>query len=82
MSRTYIDIGKWWPTDESGSPLSVYAVHKSIEGTSNEVGKHTLTRAKEGKLEKADIASLKVLARICSQWSGESLTIDDLVQEE
>ena len=53
MNRTYIDIGRWWPKDARGKPSSVYAVHKTIEGTENEVTRHTLTRAKDGLLEKA-----------------------------
>ncbi len=82
MNRTYIDIGRWWPKDDEGKPSSVYAVHKTIEGTENEVTRHTLTRAKDGLLEKADISNLKALARLCSIWSGEQLTVDDLIVEE
>jgi hypothetical protein len=82
MGKTYVDIGRWWLKDEKGEPLSVYAVHKTIEGTENEVTRHTLTRARDGQLEKANISNLKVLARLCSIWSGEQLTIDDLIVEE
>lgn len=82
MSRTYIDIGRWWLKDEEGKPLSVYAVYKTIEGTENEVTRHTLTRAKDGLLEKADISNLKALARLCSLWSNKNLTVDDLIVEE
>ena len=82
MSRTYIDIGRWWPKDDEGKPSSVYGVYKTIEGTENEVTRHTLTRAKDGLLEKADISNLKALARLCSLWSGKNLTVDDLIVEE
>lgn len=82
MSRTYIDIKLWWPKDDEGKPLSVYAVYKTIEGTENEVTRHTLTRAKDGLLEKADISNLKALSRLCSVWSGKNLTVDDLIVEE
>ncbi|VEP16319.1 conserved hypothetical protein [Hyella patelloides LEGE 07179] len=82
MGRTYIDIGAWWLKDEKGEPLSVYAVHKTIEGTENEVTRHTLTRARDGQLEKANISNLKALARLCSIWSGKNLTVDDLIVEE
>jgi hypothetical protein len=82
MNRTYIDIQLWWPKDDEGKPLSVYAVYKTIEGTRNEVTRHTLTRAKDGLLEKADISNLKALARLCSIWSGENLSVDDLIVEE
>ena len=82
MARTYIDIGRWWLKDDEGKPLSVYAVYKTIEGTENEVTRHTLTRAKDGLLEKADISNLKALARLCTIWSGKNLTVDDLIVEE
>lgn len=82
MNRTYIDISQWWPKDEQGEPLSVYAVHKIIEGTPEEVSRHTLTRARDGLLEKADIANLKALARLCSLWSGEDIDVDKLIKED
>jgi hypothetical protein len=82
MSRTYINIKPWWPKDEGGKSLSVYAVYREIEGTKNEVTRHTLTRAKDGLLEKADISNLKALARLCSIWSGKELTVDNLIVEE
>lgn len=82
MRKTYIDIGRWWKKDDDGKPLSVYAVHKEILGTENEVSRHTLTRAKDGLLEKAQIQNLKALARLCSIWSGKTLTVDDLIVEK
>ena len=80
-NRTYVDISQWWLKDEQGEPLSVYAVHKMIEGTPDEVSRHTLTRARDGLLEKGDFSNLKSLARLCSQWSGQHLTVDDLIIE-
>jgi hypothetical protein len=82
--EAYIDISHWWPKTEDGSPLSVYAVHKQFEDTPNEVTRHTLTVARDGKLKKADIDNLVKLARICSKLSGEFVTINDIVkiQEE
>ena len=82
MGRVYVDIGRWWLKDDDGEPLSVYAVHQKIVGTANEVSRHTLTRARDGLLEKADVSNLKALARLCSEWSGKRITIDDLVVEE
>lgn len=82
MGRAYVDISRWWLKDKDGEPLSVYAVHQKIVGTANEVSRHTLTRARDGLLEKADISNLKALARLCSQWSGKQITIDDLIVEE
>jgi DNA-binding Xre family transcriptional regulator len=80
--EAYIDISQWWPKAEDGSPLSVYAVHRQFEGTPNEVTRHTLTVARDGKLKKADIDNLVKLARICSQLSGDLVTINDIVKIE
>lgn len=82
MPRTYVDIKRWWLKDKEGEPLSVYAVHKMIEGTENEVSRHTLTRARDGLLEKGDFANLKTLARLCSKWSNQEVKVDDLIIEE
>ena len=82
MSRTYVDISQWWPKDDEGKPLSVYAVHKTIEGTENEVSRHTLTRARDGLLEKADIANLTALSRLCSVWSGKQVKVDNLIKQD
>lgn len=80
--RTYVDISRWWQVDSKDNPLSVYAVHKTIEGTENEVSRHTLTRARDGLLEKGDFGNLKALARLCSIWSGKLITVDQLIVEE
>lgn len=80
LMEAYIDISRWWPRIEDGSPMSVYAVHKQFEGTPNEITRHTLTVARDGKLGKADIDNLVKLARICSELSGELVTVDDIVK--
>lgn len=81
-NRTYVDISQWWLKDDQGELLSVYAVHKLIEGTTDEVSRHTLTRARDGLLEKGNFSNLKSLARLCSKWSGQNVTVDDLIIEE
>lgn len=82
--KAHIDISKWWPKDADGKERSVYAVHKDIESNSPQylVTRHTLTRAKDGQLEKFDAANAVKLARICSYWAGKSLSVDDLIQIE
>lgn len=80
LMEAYIDISEWWPRDEGGEFLSVYAVHRRIEGTPNEVTRHTLTVARKGDLKKADIDNLVKLARICSDFSGQNLTVNDLIK--
>jgi len=78
--EAFIDISEWWPTDADGKPLSVYAVHRKIEGTPNEVTRHTLTRARDGQLAKGDFTNQVKLARICSEWAERTVTIDEIVK--
>lgn len=80
--KAAIDISFWWPRDGSGKPLSVYAVHKDIEDNDPEnlITRHTLTRARDGQLEKGDFANAVKLARVCSRWSGQTITVHDLIK--
>ena len=77
--KSYIDIGRWWLKDGLGKPMSVNAIYQELKGSENEVSRYTLTRARDGELEKADISTIEALVRICSKWSGEDLTFDDLI---
>ncbi|MGL5833602.1 MAG: hypothetical protein ACRC1Z_10285 [Waterburya sp.] len=79
MSKSYIDIGKWWLRDGYGDRVSVNSVYQRIKGTKNEVGRYTLNKARNGELEKADISTLEALARICSEWAGEKVMVDDMI---
>jgi hypothetical protein len=78
--EAFVDISRWWPKDSEGTRLSVYEVHKRFEGSPNQVTRHTLTVARDGKLAKADIDNLVRLARICSQLSGEQVSVNDIIQ--
>ncbi len=78
--EAFIDISEWWPVGADGKLLSVYAVHREIEGTPNEVTRHTLTRARDGQLAKGDFANQVKLARICSLWADRTVTIDEIVK--
>ncbi|MBL1176832.1 hypothetical protein [Pantanalinema sp. GBBB05] len=82
--KAYIDISEWWLKDSNGEPLSVYAVHKMIEDNYPHlsVTRHTLTRARDGQLEKFDAVNAVKLARLCSKWAGKVLRIDDLIKVE
>lgn len=80
--KAYIDISRWWPTNEDGSKKSVYAVFSEIENTENHVTRNTLTNARDGKLEIANITNAVKLARICSKFSGKKLGLDDIVRIE
>ena len=82
MSRTYVNISKWWLKEQDGSDVSVNSVYTQIKDTENEVSRYTLTRAKDGKLEKIELSNLTKLARLCSIWSGKNLTVNDLIFEE
>jgi hypothetical protein len=76
--KSYIDIGRWWLKDGLGKPMSVNAIFESVQGTENEIGRYTLARARDGKLEKADIRTIEALIRVCSIWAGKDLTFEDL----
>ncbi len=76
-----VDISQWWPVGEDGQPLSVYAVHKQIEDEPFAVTRHTLTRARDGQLEKIAITNLKNLAQICSIWARRKITVDEIIKE-
>jgi hypothetical protein len=82
--KAYIDISQWWMKTGDGEPLSVYAVHKWIEDNHPQllVTRHTLTRARDGQLEKFDAANAVKLARVCSKWAGEEIGLDDIVKVE
>jgi hypothetical protein len=82
--KAHIDISEWWPEAEDGSPISVYAAHKWIEDNYPGliVTRHTLTRARDGKLEKFDAANAVKLAQICSKWAKKTLRVDDLIKVE
>ena len=82
MSRTYVDISKWWLKEDDGSDVSVNSVWEQIKGTENEVSRYTLTRAKNGGLEKIELSNLKKLVRLCSIWANKPLNTDDLIIEE
>lgn len=80
--EAFIDISRWWPKNKDGKLVSVYEVYQRFEGGANQVNRHTLSVARDGKLAKADIANLVKLARICSELAGEKILIDDLVKVE
>jgi DNA-binding Xre family transcriptional regulator len=80
--EAFVDISRWWPKNEDGALLSVYEVHRRFEGSSNQITRHTLTVARDGKLAKADIDNLVRLARICSELSGNLVTVNDIIRIE
>jgi hypothetical protein len=80
--EAFVDISRWWPKSDDGLPLSVYEIHKRFEGSQNQVTRHTLTVARDGKLAKADIDNIVRLARICSVLSGEMITVNDIIRIE
>ncbi len=77
--KSYINIGRWWLKDGLGRQMSVNSIYQEIKGTDNEVSRYALTKARDGELEKADISTLEALARLCSEWSGENISVDDLI---
>ena len=77
--KAYVSISKWYPKTEVGGFASINSVYQKIEGTPNEVGRHTLRTALDGKLDRVHTDNLVKLARLCSEWSGNRVTIDDLM---
>lgn len=81
MERTYVDISQWWPTDSQGDRMSVNAVFERNKGTECQISRHTLTRARDGKLEKGGFTNLMILAKLCSRWSKKDITVNDLFKK-
>lgn len=77
--KAFVSIAKWYPKNEIGEFASINSVYQKIEGTPNEVGRHTLSKALDGKLDRGHVDNLVKLARLCSQWSGDRVTIDELM---
>lgn len=78
-SVSYISIEKWYPEDDKGKKVSINSIYKGLKGTKNEIDRYTLTKARNGQLEKADISTLEALVRICSTWAGTKLCLEDLI---
>ena len=77
--KAFVSIAKWYPKTEIGEFASVNSVFELIKGTPNEVGRHTLRTALDGRLDRVHTDNLVKLARLCSMWSGETVTINDLM---
>jgi hypothetical protein len=80
--KVSLDISQYWPKDDKGRHKSVNSVYGEIRGTSDEVGRNTLRLALEGRLDRGYFANQIKLAKLCSLWSGESITVDDLLKIE
>lgn len=76
--RVRFDISSYWPNDENGEPRTVNSVFEEIKGTSDEVGRNTLRLALNGDLDRGLFLNQVKLARLCSRWSGKTVTIDEL----
>ncbi len=80
--KVYLDISKYWPKDEAGEPVSVNSVYTSLLGGPNEVGRNTLRLALDGRLDRGHFSNQVKLARLASIWSGQEVTILDLLRIE
>ena len=80
--RVYLDISRYWLRDEDGEPRTVNSVYEEIKGTVNEVGRNTLRLALDGRLDRGYYSHAVKLARLCSEWSGKKVTVDELLREE
>lgn len=77
--KACISIAKWFPRGIDGQHLTVNKVYEDIRFTSNAVGRDTLTQALKGIYAKGNFDNQVKLARLCSMWSGENVTINDLM---
>ena len=80
--RVLLDLSAYWPQDDDGEPRSVNSIYEEIRGTSLEVGRNTLRLALDGSLDRGYYSNLIKLARLCSQWSGETVSPNDLLRVE
>ena len=80
--KACISIAKWFPRGLDGEYLSVNKVYESIRQTPNEVGRNTLRLALDGVYSKGEFENQVKLARLCSEWSGKLVTVDDLMVVE
>ncbi len=79
--NVFVDISEYWPKTSDGKPRSVNSVYEDIRDTDNEIGRNTLRLALEGRLDRGHFKNLAVLARLASKWSGEKVSVGDLLQE-
>jgi hypothetical protein len=75
-----IDIGNFWQRNAQGKPVSVNAVSLQIRDRLK-LNRYTLTRARDGELEKADIDTIWNLLQLCSEWAGREVTFPEIVRE-
>lgn len=78
--RVQLDISPYWQTNDNGEPRSVNSVYEEIRGTPDEVGRNTLRLALDGVLDRGYFANLVKLARLCSKWSGQKVTPNNLLK--
>jgi hypothetical protein len=79
LMKVTVSIAKWFPKNQFGEFMSINSVYQRTVGTPNEIGLNTLRLALNGTLDRGHMENLIKLARLCSMWSGERVTIDDLM---
>jgi hypothetical protein len=71
--REYIDISNFWPNGQT-----VNAIASELHKTDLELNRYTLTKARAGQLEKCEVSTLRRLLRLCSQWAGRPVVMDEI----
>ncbi|MBD2261385.1 hypothetical protein [Pseudanabaena sp. FACHB-2040] len=69
-----IDISAFWP--EAKTVNAVYVEYGPKFG----LNAYTLKKAKEGDLESAKMDNLLALRRLCSEWAGREVSLDEIVR--
>lgn len=80
--RVYIDISKYWLRDDDGELKTVNSVYEDIKDSTNKVGRNTLRLALDGKLDRGHFSNQIKLARLCSMWAGQRVSVLDLMRIE
>lgn len=80
--RAYLDISAYWPRGSESEPRTVNSVYEEIKGSPDEVGRNTLRLALEGKLDRGYFSNQVKLVRLCSKWSGQDVSLADLLKVE
>lgn len=73
MTR-YIDLSRYW-TEDSG--LSIQKAHEQTE-----IAKQTLSVARRGFLDRAQIDTIFKLLELASELAGKKLSLEDITTEK
>lgn len=76
----YLFVGKYYPRDENGNPMSVNHIWHQLlaENSENILSKDIIGAALHSGRDSIKIDNLVKLINLCSIWSGEKVTFEDI----